>query len=415
MNVWGLVLAGALTFGFSNAATINNGSFEAQQISVPYQVFSAGQDLGGGWIVESGTVEIISDYWPAAQGRQSVDLSGIFEDIGTIYQDIATTPGKTYKIRFAFAGNPEDPGTDKRMKVFWNEGEVADLTFNTEGRSLTDMGWSRHVYTVNATGSTSRLKFKSLTFSFLGPVIDDILIEEVPTEGAIRNGSFEELVIGGSYQAFFAGTDIGGGWIVEDGTVEIVRDYWKAAEGHQSIDLSGLFEMAGTIYQEIATIPGQVYTLRFAFAGNPEDGATKRMKVFWNDGEIADLTVDTAGRSFTDMGWTYHTYTVTATGTTSRVKFQSLTFNFLGPVIDDVTIRPYYAASLDVEMVARVNVTGAPGDRYRIEYAERPEKGDWQLLEIVTIPPSGKTFALDADGVRGNRRIYRAILDTQNK
>src|SRR6185436_2803647 len=157
-------------------------------------------------------------------------------------------------------------------------------------------------------------------------------------------------VIGGSYQAFFAGQDIGGGWIVEDGTVEIVRDFWTAAEGHQSIDLSGQFEAAGTIYQDIATIPGQTYTLRFAFAGNPEDvgGADKRMKVFWNDGEIADLTFNTAGRSFTDMGWTYYNYSVTATGTTSRVKFQSLTFNFIGPVIDDVSIRPFYEASLDV-------------------------------------------------------------------
>ena len=413
MSKWGALLLATLFLGFSNAATINNGSFEAQQIGPRYQVFYAGQDLGGGWIVESGTVEIVGTYWPAAQGQQSVDLSGIFEEIGTIYQDIQTVPGKTYKIRFAFAGNPEDPGNDKRMKVFWNDGEVADLTYNTAGRSLSDMGWEYHTYTVTATGEISRLKFKSLTLSFLGPVIDDVSIEETATEGAIRNGGFEELVIGGSYQVFFAGADIGGGWTVENGTVELVRDYWTAAEGHQSVDLSGIFDQAGTIYQDIPTIPGQAYTLRFAFAGNPEDaGADKHMKVFWNDGELADLTFNTAGRSFTDMGWTYYTYTVTATSSSSRVKFQSLTFNFLGPVIDDVSLRPYYPASLDVEMVARVNVTGAPGDKYRIEYAERPEKSDWQLLEIVTIPPSGKTFALDADGVHGNRRIYRAILAT---
>ncbi len=415
MKTWGAVLL-AVSLGLSaEASSISNGSFEATVIGVPYQVFWAGQNLGGGWMVESGTVEIVRDYWPAAEGHQSIDLSGIFEEIGTIYQDIATVPGKTYKVRFAFAGNPEDPGNDKRMKVFWNDGEVADLTYNTAGRSLSDMGWEYHTYTVTATGTTSRLRFKSLTVSFLGPVIDDVSIEEAATEGAIRNGGFEELAIGSSYQAFFTGQDIGGGWIVENGSVEIVRDYWTAAEGHQSIDLSGVFDLAGTIYQDIATIPGQTYTLEFAFAGNPEDvgGADKRMKVFWNEGEIADLTYNTAGRTFTDMGWTYHTYSVTAAGTTSRVKFQSLTFNFLGPVIDDVSLRPYYAASLDVEMVARVNVTGAPGDRYRIEYADRPEKGDWQLLETVTIPASGKTFALDADGVRGNKRIYRAILVTE--
>ena len=56
--------------------------------------------------------------------------------MGTIYQDIATIPGKTYKIRFAFAGNPEDPGTDKRMKVFWNDGEeLSAISFQLSGDS----------------------------------------------------------------------------------------------------------------------------------------------------------------------------------------------------------------------------------------------------------------------------------------
>src|SRR4051812_3493564 len=125
MKAWGPTLLASLCLGVSTpAAIINNGSFESQVIGVPYQVFSAGQDLGGGWIVENGTEEIVRDYWPAAEGHQSIDLSGIFLEIGTIYQDIATTPGRTYRVRFAFAGNPEDPGTDKRMKVFWNDGEV---------------------------------------------------------------------------------------------------------------------------------------------------------------------------------------------------------------------------------------------------------------------------------------------------
>lgn len=403
----GLLLAG-LTLGASRGA-IQNGGFEQNVIGGPYVVFSAGADLGGGWIVENGTVEIVRDYWPAAEGHQSIDLSGIFEQIGTIYQDIPTVAGRTYKIKFAMAGNPEDPGTDKRMKVFWNDGEVADLTYNTRGRSLTDMGWRYHNYTVTATGSTSRLKFQSLTYSFLGPVIDDVSIEEIPTEGPLRNGSFEDLAINSSYTAFFAGANIGGGWIVESGSVEIVRDYWTAAQGRQSVDLSGVFDLVGTIYQDIATVPGQKYTVRFAFAGNPEDpeGADKRMKAFWNEDELADLTVNTAGRSLTDMGWQYYSYTVTATGTTSRLKFQSLTFNFLGPVIDDVSVRPIFESSLEVELVARINVTGAPGDRYRVEFLARSET-EWELLETITIPEAGRISVYDKDGVRGPKRIYRA-------
>src|SRR5690349_751705 len=117
----------------SRAAVIQNGSFEERAIGSSYVPFFSGDNLGGGWIVESGTVEIVRDYWPAAEGHQSIDLSGIWDWVGTIYQDVATVPGRSYKIKFAFAGNPEDPGTDKRMKVFWDQGEVADLTFNTAG------------------------------------------------------------------------------------------------------------------------------------------------------------------------------------------------------------------------------------------------------------------------------------------
>src|SRR6185503_15958707 len=95
----------------------------------------------------------------------------------------------------------------------------------------------------------------------------------------------------------------------------------------------------------------------------------KRMKVFWNDGELADLTVNTAGRSFTDMGWQYYSYTVTAEGTTSRLKFQSLTFNFLGPVIDDVSVRPFTASALELELFPGVTVRGTPGAVYRIEHS----------------------------------------------
>src|SRR5438045_54262 len=123
MKTWEMVLVAGLSLGFSaKAAAINNGSFEALPIGVPYQVFGAWQDLGGGWIVESGTVEIVRDYWPAAEGHQSIDLSGIFEEIGTIYQDIPTVAGKTYKVRFGFAGNPEDQGEDERRMVVWMNG-----------------------------------------------------------------------------------------------------------------------------------------------------------------------------------------------------------------------------------------------------------------------------------------------------
>jgi choice-of-anchor C domain-containing protein len=400
---WGLVLACAL----SVEAAISNGGFESPGVGPSYRAFLAGENIGG-WVVESGSVEIVGTYWQAAEGNQSLDLSGIWDWAGTIYQDVPTVPGQVYKIRFALAGNPEDQAI-KDAKVFWNDTELAKLTVDTAGRSFTNMGWTYYDYEVTATGTSGRLKFQSLTLNFLGPVIDDVSVTGAAPPQGLRDGSFEQPSVGGGYQPFLAGQNIGA-WVIENGSVEIVGTYWQAAAGSQSLDLSGIWDLAGTIYQDVETVPGRTYKLRFAFAGNPEDQAIKEAKVFWNDTELAKLTVDTAGRSLAEMGWKYYSYDVVATGTVSRIKFQSLTLNFLGPVIDDVSLTSPVAATLSAEPVMRIRVTGNPGDRYRIDYSNRINNPEWYELQTITLPPSGETFVFDGDGIRGNQRTYRAVL-----
>lgn len=78
----------------------------------------------------------------------------------------------------------------------------------------------------------------------------------IPLHAAVSNGGFETPSAGNSYRAFLAGENIGG-WVIESGSVEIVGTYWQSAQGSQSLDLSGLWDWAGTIYQDIATVPGQ--------------------------------------------------------------------------------------------------------------------------------------------------------------
>jgi choice-of-anchor C domain-containing protein len=402
---WGLFLACAL----SADAALSNGGFESPGAGSTYRAFLAGENIGG-WVVESGSVEIVGTYWQAAEGNQSLDLSGLWDWAGTIYQDIPTVPGQVYKIRFALAGNPEDQAI-KDAKVFWNDIELAKLTVDTAGRSFTDMGWTYYNYEVTASGTSGRLKFQSLTLNFLGPVIDDVSVTGVSPPQGLRDGSFEEPSVGGRYQAFLAGQNIGA-WVIESGSVEIVGTYWQAAAGSQSLDLSGIWDWAGTIYQDVETIPGRSYQLRFAFAGNPEDQAVKEAKVFWNETELEKLTVDTAGRSLADMGWKYYSYDLVATSTVSRIKFQSLTLNFLGPVIDDVTLSSVVPATLTAEPIMRIRVTGNPGDRFRIDYSNRINNPEWFELETVTLPLSGEAFVFDSDGIRGHQRTYRATLIT---
>ena len=155
---------------------------------------------------------------------------------------------------------------------------------------------------------------------------------------AVPNGGFEEPAIGGGWSWFPAGTTIGP-WVVGSGSVDVVS-MWQDAEGAQSIDLSG--SGAGAIYQDLPTEPGRTYTLRFALAGNPEvrgEDRIKRVSVDFGDAAVDTLSFDTTGRTLEDMGWGYHSYSVTATSATTRLRFTSLNeLSDTGPAIDDVKL-----------------------------------------------------------------------------
>lgn len=155
----------------------------------------------------------------------------------------------------------------------------------------------------------------------------------------LSNGDFECPAIAGSYQAFAAKQTLCG-WLVEAESVDLVGNLWAAASGKQSIDLSGT-PGKGTLVLEVPTVPGQSYRIRFALAGNFQgDPAKKQMAVAWENRDLATLTFDTTGRSASAMGWEYHEYTVTASGSTARLAFRSLTDGAFGAVIDDVSVVP---------------------------------------------------------------------------
>ena len=90
------------------------------------------------------------------------------------------------------------------------------------------------------------------------------------------------------------------------------------------------------IYQDLSTGAGCEYELTFYFSprpGTPE--SDNNLEVSW-DGTVLD-TISRAGNSQTD--WSEHTYTVTATGSTTRLQFTDLgDANSLGTFLDDVSV-----------------------------------------------------------------------------
>jgi choice-of-anchor C domain-containing protein len=162
----------------NSANIVANGDFETPVVLNPLIVYFEGQTFGS-WTVVSGSVDLLSpSYWQAADGGQSVDLSG--DSDGAISQPLSTTPQRKYVLRFALAGNPETTGCPnspiKTMEVWWGATLVDTLTFDTTGRSNWDMGWGFHEYTVTAANATTQLKFGSLTPGCHGPVLDMVSV-----------------------------------------------------------------------------------------------------------------------------------------------------------------------------------------------------------------------------------------------
>src|SRR5439155_4518796 len=118
-----------------NQAT--NASFESPNVGSSVVRYGQGGDIDG-WFVASGSVDLVGTYWQAATGSQSVDMSGAGR--GGIYQDMPTTPGVTYSLAFALAGNPDCGPSVKRLAVAWEGKFLALLLFNTSGHTHSNMG-----------------------------------------------------------------------------------------------------------------------------------------------------------------------------------------------------------------------------------------------------------------------------------
>lgn len=204
------IAAVALFAGTASAATINNGSFEASNPTLPgpnVDVISSFFNPNGlpGWTVSGGSVDLVSNgLWQAADGNNSLDMNGARP--GTIWQDITgLVLGQTYDITFAMAGNPF---VQQEYSLGVVVGNVApgSHTFNSTGQTTGNMGWVDQTYTFTANAASMRLTFFSETLGFpfiAGPTLDNVRITEattaavpLPATGLLLIGALGALGIG---------------------------------------------------------------------------------------------------------------------------------------------------------------------------------------------------------------------------
>lgn len=175
----------------------------------------------------------------------------------------------------------------------------------------------------------------------VGAAVAALLVASAGTAGAqIVNGSFEEPVISSTFNQISSGLT---GWTIQSGgSVDLIRSYWQAADGAQSLDLSG--GSAGTIYQDFTLSQSGSYNLFFAMAGNPDGGdAEKSMMVSFGPtgGAMQTQTFSfiMSGQNKANMGWLTQTMALTVDAPGSyRVQFQSLETNAFGAALDNVSL-----------------------------------------------------------------------------
>jgi len=163
-----------------HAAIIVDGNFSGAAGS--FQTVGTGGTFGANnaWTVVSGSVDWIGSYWtPPSPGGGSVDLDG--NSVGAISQTFALAAG-TYKISFAFSGNPDGPPPTKALEVSVTGSAAQDYSYPVVGDRV-NMNYAIESYIFTWGGGDATLTFASLnkpSDNPYGPVIGDVSISAVP-------------------------------------------------------------------------------------------------------------------------------------------------------------------------------------------------------------------------------------------
>ena len=162
-----------------------------------------------------------------------------------------------------------------------------------------------------------------------------------PASSVVCDGGFEDPVINGPYATYTAGGHFGP-WVVDSGSVDIEGGSdVAAAEGSQSLDLNGTGP--GGVHQDVATSAGTTYALQFSYAANPTCGSqAAHLGVLWNGSPVAQIDVSSDGHTKASPGWQQsQQYSVTATGSSSRLSFASGgPSDPCGPMVDAIAATP---------------------------------------------------------------------------
>jgi hypothetical protein len=181
----------------SQANLIVNGNFENFTIGPNDEVFTGfvrffspppNTDITGWTITGSSggnpnnVDDVNTSLYPAFDGATySLDMEGNLGASGVINQSFATTPGVSYTLSFAYANNPDNPGTGAMANVLvTGAGTLLSEDVSHNGSTFTNMNYLLFSQDFVANSALTTLQFSALTNTGFGIALDAVDIESVP-------------------------------------------------------------------------------------------------------------------------------------------------------------------------------------------------------------------------------------------
>src|SRR3989344_52320 len=185
---------------------VKNGSFENPVVNDSWDIFSSISDWSIAWVggVDSfgsstrpaqPMLEIQKNVsgWLPSEGLQYAELDADWDGPSgslygepssvSIWQNLETVSGATYKLSFDFSARPETVESNNVLEVKWNSVVLSGTTLSVSGESNSNTDWNTHTFEIVADSENTELRFTDLgNQDSFGTFIDNIVVNCVPVE-----------------------------------------------------------------------------------------------------------------------------------------------------------------------------------------------------------------------------------------
>ena len=241
-------------------------------------------------------------------------------------------------------------------------------------------------------------------------------------QNLLINGSFEFPNTNGTvlgYAYFPSGSTNIAGWTtflngVEYGDISESQDginqvYLGVAEdGSYHIDLDPLHYSGGGIQQTFPTIPGTAYAVSFYMGNVVYQGRDGTGTLSVSAANVTNSFAFTNAQAFAQWGARSFNFTAASNSTTLAFwSFDNSDLHF--SLLDNVSVTVLQAGPpvLAIHLYPGVQINGASGQTYVLEYSTPPDTNLFQLLYVTLPTPSNLVYDVTSPGTI--TRVYRAF------